>query len=250
MADAISAAFDLSYAASDLPDRKTYMACVAAYLRHVICGDLVGWNSIDVHRGHADGWLDLAQNFDVPKVVAESLSRNPMIASYVRRPRDLSPRRMSDCITFRALKATRFYSELFVPLGARDQLSITSARFSPTSGFAWAINRDGSDFGDRDVECAVALQPMLAILEAAYQLREVVPHDPQVRDEARERCGLTVRELDVLELIASGLSARQIAGLRRIAVKTVRKHLQNVYAKLDCHDRVLAVNAARLRGLL
>lgn len=69
------------------------------------------------------------------------------------------------------------------------------------------------------------------------------------RDEVRRRVGLTVRELDVLELLAQGLSAQQMARLRRISVRTVRKHLEHIYDKLDSHDRVLAINTARLLGL-
>ena len=63
--------------------------------------------------------------------------------------------------------------------------------------------------------------------------------------EARQRAGLTCRELDVIMLIADGLSAQQIARLRRISVRTVRKHLENIYPKLGCHDRLLAVNSPR-----
>ncbi|WP_433518831.1 LuxR C-terminal-related transcriptional regulator [Nonomuraea sp. CA-143628] len=74
--------------------------------------------------------------------------------------------------------------------------------------------------------------------------------DSAQRDEARLRAGLTSRELDMITLVASGLSAQQIACLRRISVRTVRKHLENVYGKLGCHDRMLAVNRARHLGLI
>ncbi|WP_433787687.1 response regulator transcription factor [Actinomycetospora sp. CA-101289] len=62
--------------------------------------------------------------------------------------------------------------------------------------------------------------------------------------------GLTPRESAVLDLLASGGTARAIA--RRLAVgeRTVQKHLQRVYAKLDVTDRLAAVQRAQVLGLL
>lgn len=42
----------------------------------------------------------------------------------------------------------------------------------------------------------------------------------------------------------------QIGTVRRISGRTVRKHLQNAYAKLGCHDRMMAVDRARALGIL
>jgi DNA-binding NarL/FixJ family response regulator len=55
--------------------------------------------------------------------------------------------------------------------------------------------------------------------------------------------------LDILTLLAQGLTARQIATARRIGVRTVNKHLEHLYRKLDCNDRLQAVNKARQLGL-
>jgi DNA-binding CsgD family transcriptional regulator len=62
--------------------------------------------------------------------------------------------------------------------------------------------------------------------------------------------GLTPRESAVLDLLASGATARVIA--RRLAVgeRTVQKHLQRVYAKLGVSDRLAAVQRAQSLGLL
>jgi len=62
--------------------------------------------------------------------------------------------------------------------------------------------------------------------------------------------GLTPRETAVLDLLATGGTARAIA--RRLAVgeRTVQKHLQRVYAKLGVADRLAAVQRAQLLGLL
>jgi LuxR family maltose regulon positive regulatory protein len=61
---------------------------------------------------------------------------------------------------------------------------------------------------------------------------------------------LSARELEVLRLLAAGLSNKAIGETLVIAVGTVRKHLKNVYAKLDVHSRTQAVVRARELGLL
>ena len=61
---------------------------------------------------------------------------------------------------------------------------------------------------------------------------------------------LTVRESQVLSLVGQGLTARAIARRCGISHRTVHKHLEQVYRKLNCHDRVSAVLLARDSGLL
>ncbi len=53
----------------------------------------------------------------------------------------------------------------------------------------------------------------------------------------------------MLELLAAGLTATAIGHACRISPRTVRKHLQNIYAKLGCHDRLMAVRRATELGL-
>jgi DNA-binding NarL/FixJ family response regulator len=55
---------------------------------------------------------------------------------------------------------------------------------------------------------------------------------------------LSPRELEVLRLVASALSNAQIATRLRISEGTVKRHLTNVYAKLDATSRVDAINQA------
>ncbi len=61
---------------------------------------------------------------------------------------------------------------------------------------------------------------------------------------------LSQRELEVLHLIASGLSNRQTAEKLVIAPSTVKKHLENIYSKLDVHSRTEAVRQATERNLI
>ncbi len=56
---------------------------------------------------------------------------------------------------------------------------------------------------------------------------------------------LTERELEVLQLVAAGLSNHAIAQRLVVAVSTVKKHLNNLYAKLGVQSRTQAIVRAR-----
>jgi LuxR family maltose regulon positive regulatory protein len=61
---------------------------------------------------------------------------------------------------------------------------------------------------------------------------------------------LSERELEVLRLIAQGLTNREIASRLFLAQSTVKVHTRNIYGKLDVHSRIQAVACAQELGLL
>ena len=61
---------------------------------------------------------------------------------------------------------------------------------------------------------------------------------------------LTERELDVLRLMAEGLTYREIAAKLLISVNTVRSHVKAAYGKLNVNNRTKAIEAATLLRLL
>ena len=61
---------------------------------------------------------------------------------------------------------------------------------------------------------------------------------------------LSARELEVLRLIAAGLSNREIAVRLVVSLSTVKGHTANIYSKLAVNSRTQAVAAARALGLL
>jgi DNA-binding NarL/FixJ family response regulator len=60
---------------------------------------------------------------------------------------------------------------------------------------------------------------------------------------------LSERELEVLDLIARGMSNQQIVDRLVISPKTVRNHISNIFSKLQVRDRAEAVVRAREAGL-
>ena len=61
---------------------------------------------------------------------------------------------------------------------------------------------------------------------------------------------LSSRELDVLRLVADGLSNKEIAIALSVSPATVKTHLIHVFRKLDVNDRTAAVTVALDRGIL
>jgi len=61
---------------------------------------------------------------------------------------------------------------------------------------------------------------------------------------------LTPREIAVLELVAKGLSNREIGAALSTSAGTVKTHLERIYAKLGVGDRTAAALAAIQRGLV
>jgi DNA-binding NarL/FixJ family response regulator len=70
----------------------------------------------------------------------------------------------------------------------------------------------------------------------------------QVRQPAKET--VSQRELEVLQLIASGATNREVAERLFVSEATVKTHLLHIYAKLGVNDRAGAVGAAFEKGLL
>ena len=76
----------------------------------------------------------------------------------------------------------------------------------------------------------------------------VEPFVPDARK--REDLGITRRELEILELIAQGMSNREIAGKLYVSENTVKTHSSRVFDKLGAKRRTQAVQFGKEFGLL
>jgi two-component system, NarL family, response regulator DevR len=95
---------------------------------------------------------------------------------------------------------------------------------------------------DRDLPAAIRL----AVCGTAFYARGL----PALDDGAAARAaGLTERERNVLQLVARGLSNREIAKELWITEHTVKFHLANVYRKAGVANRANAIHWALLHGI-
>jgi len=93
----------------------------------------------------------------------------------------------------------------------------------------------------RRIELEYATELLSAMEEAAA--RSPVP--PQLLAEP-----LSQRELEVLQLIEAGCSNQEIAARLFISIATVKRHISNIYAKLDVQNRTQAISIGRELSLL
>jgi DNA-binding NarL/FixJ family response regulator len=77
----------------------------------------------------------------------------------------------------------------------------------------------------------------------------VLPHRSLTRDPASAE-SLTVREIQVLELLAEGLPNKSIAARLGISDQTVKFHVASIAGKLNAANRTDAVRLAVRRGLI
>jgi DNA-binding NarL/FixJ family response regulator len=95
------------------------------------------------------------------------------------------------------------------------------------------------------------LTEVLSAIRAVHRGERVIPQAVAARlAEFTPRFDLTPREVEVLQLVARGLSNRDVATAIGRTDDTVKVHLKNIFAKLGVADRTEAVTLALSRGIL
>jgi DNA-binding CsgD family transcriptional regulator len=177
---------------------------------------------------------------DVPEVPYWEIRREHPICWHHEVTRDWRAHRLTDFVTRRELRRSRIYAEWFRPAGVEHELAF--GLDSPlTHTKVFILDRvGGPDFDDRDLAVLDVLRPYFAMRYDAARPAQRAP-------EAADSCeSLTAREREVLRLVAEGRTNAQIAEQLWISGGTVRRHLENAYAKLGVHTRTAAVRAASL----
>jgi DNA-binding CsgD family transcriptional regulator/tetratricopeptide (TPR) repeat protein len=92
--------------------------------------------------------------------------------------------------------------------------------------------------------------PLVDQIDQVARRARVRVSDAAPSAASQERSGLTVRELEVLDLVAAGRTNREIGQMLYISPKTASVHVSRILAKLDARTRAEAVGAAYRLGLL
>lgn len=92
---------------------------------------------------------------------------------------------------------------------------------------------------------------MLEAITTVHAGKRYIPREIAARlAERMLRSNLTARELEILEMLAKGLTNKQIANVLTISDNTVRNHVNSIIEKLEVSDRTEAVVVAMQQGIL
>jgi LuxR family maltose regulon positive regulatory protein len=111
-----------------------------------------------------------------------------------------------------------------------------------------------ADFGLLAEKQTSRLQPYVAKLLAAFPAVSLTSPDLSIGNQPAKTQNLveplSVREIEVLRLVADGFSNHEIADKLIIGLGTVKTHINNIFGKLDVKNRTQAVARARELNLL
>lgn len=300
-------------------------------LGRLIEADFVTYHEDDYVRRRQLGYVlrpgdDDDESDDITDDDWDLMNEHPICRRW-REDGGFSALRLSDVITRREFRQSRFFAEFFAPWGLEYELKVRLPS-PPWHGKTFAFYRKaGRDFAVRDRQVLELLTPHFSRLwqeartrrllgKALAELNRVNEHDSRgviflgldgeveymsppvhrllrdffpaapagrlpapladwledgrsqsllrrrgdrrlviertadslILEERVEEIPLTARERDVLSWVARGKTNAEIAQLLWLAPSTVRKHLENVYAKLGVSTRTAAV--ARFVGLI
>jgi DNA-binding CsgD family transcriptional regulator/pimeloyl-ACP methyl ester carboxylesterase len=177
------------------------------------------------------GWPETHRARQFAEYMRASISQT-MYSDYLRAFRDvdvssLLPRVSCPALVFHRRDVTKF------DLGVSQKLAagLGNARLVVADGSSSAL------FGEDLANITDTIESFLK--EACDQA-----------DSALNSAKLTVREREVLRLLAAGKSNRDIAALLGVSVHTVDRHLANIFGKIGAHNRLEAALFAVSHGLL
>ena len=161
---------------------------------------------------------------------ARHTAGHPLVAHHMRTG-DPGPLRLSDFAGARTLHRLGVYADFYRPLGVEHALCVAlpAAR---VDGVGIAFHRADHDFDDDELALVRRARPALAMA-----VRDAAVVAPQER--------LTRRESEVLRRVARGESNGEVGLALRISRRTVEKHLEHVYRKLEVAGRYEAIASAR-----
>ena len=144
--------------------------------------------------------------------------------------------RLSDVVSQRVLHHLTIYDDFWRPFGVEYDFGIR-VEYAPERGVDLSCTRSHKDFSDGECDLLDALRPYLV---RCLQRLDANP----IGETLRAEFGISRREADVLALVARGKTNTQIAATLFLSANTVRKHLENIYDRLDVSNRTAAVMRA------
>jgi DNA-binding NarL/FixJ family response regulator len=230
------AALEFVETAWALADERAFTLETLEALGELLPADVIAYSELDrVHKRSLE-YVGTDEDSDVDdglEVFWRIVGDHPL-CRHQQAYADFSATRLSDVISRSRLVNSSIYADWFRPYGVEAELEIGIAR-SRARTRNFILNRARGDFSDRDRAVLELLRPHLRRIHEMTEIRRSVGITPP---EALNR--LTTREAEILELVAAGLSNAAIAERLWVSPGTVKKHLENIYAKLEVSNRTAA----------
>jgi DNA-binding CsgD family transcriptional regulator len=171
-------------------------------------------------------------------------AQNPLVKHHMQ-TRDGRATRFSDLVTRRELHRLDLYREVYRPLGVEYQIAFTLP--SPAQRvLGIALSRGKRDFSATERDLLNLARPYLIEIyrNAIAHTRLARGGGRQILAEDLSPLGLTLRQAEVLRLVAMGNSDQDAATALGIGGRTVQKHLERCYRTLKVSDRSQAARLA------
>jgi DNA-binding CsgD family transcriptional regulator len=206
---------------------------VLAALAELIGCDDATFQVMDVRRKQVDCQVfgpdeEAGDSPELLEIFWRSFWNSPACCYPQRTGDHTSVTRLSDFHTRVTLRRT-LLGAYFAATGMRHEITLPLPPDGERDRRLMLFRSSGSDFTDADALALHLLRPHLITLHLRQRRRrEGVPD-------------LTPRQMQILTLVAAGLSNVQVARALGLSETTVGKHLENAYARLDVNSRTAAV---------
>ena len=215
---------------------------VLARIARLIDADMIKYGRVDASQRSHDVTVlgETAEPSPTEEVLEALRSEENPYSAYAARARQphFSATRLFDVVEREAFRRTKLFQLIPFPDAPSVQM-----RMPGHGGCRWQLEvlQPGREFTDRQLALLDAARPWLEMHQDRQLLARQVAAVRAIPLDEGAAARLSVREHQVLDRLTDGASNQDIADALHIAPGTVRKHLENIYAKLGVTSRTAAL---------
>lgn len=210
------------------------------------------WQRIDWRTGASELFLHGQPQVSAPTLLRASRSlghTHPLLVACARG--ELAPVTAEQAAGGRSAWQRSPCQRFLSTLVESPQMVSVGLRGGRTEACGLLFARSGTDFTPAALSFLAEVQPVLqAVDRHVTRLSRWSDASPAGAAEVAAHIGLTSREVEVLTLVAEGLTATAASRRLGCSTRTVHKHVGHLFQKLQVHDRLGAVLEAQRLGLL
>jgi len=203
---------------------------------------IIDFDSAEFHLSKGDGSISLTSSVSYNKNASVDFSQvyeNIDYSQGILSTGKSMVYRETDIISDKKRMETEYYKNVYEVNNWHYSLQLVLGHNERFLGvITFYRDKEKDDFKYSDVFKVQLIKDHLAYRIYQEQENSIKSGDKISIQEAVELYGLTKRESDILELLISGYSNKEICDQIVIANNTLKKHILNIYRKLDIKNRV------------